>query len=282
MEEKMAPHIPEFRPMRSFILNDVRSDNDRPKFFRWLYKQHVPESISQFMPYCTKYCTYHVLPVPPDGGDFGTYNMVMTEHYWLFNIFQSRGEAHSGGLAFGEDYPEDFMEITRQPPSKVLRQAGWQGSREGYHPLVFAFAPVFWEDDFKGSGRLTDEGVNVRWLFFFTYPSWISIDEGDAWFKEVFAREICSNDEVTRFISSRVLDEPRINPFHRVCEVWFEDSAAWHRAMVEKAGRYTPPPWATYDKFPFFEPFKDFVGAFLLDRPDSDNLQQWRGYITTR
>jgi hypothetical protein len=24
------------------------------------------------------------------------------------------------------------------------------------------------------------------------------------------------------------------------------------------------------------------VGIFILDRPDSDHLQQWRGYITTR
>lgn len=34
--------FPEFRPMRSFILQNIRSDNDRPKVMRWLYKQHVP------------------------------------------------------------------------------------------------------------------------------------------------------------------------------------------------------------------------------------------------
>ena len=65
------------------------------------------------------------------------------------------------GLAFGEEFPEDFMEMTCQPPSKVLRQSGWQGSRDGYHPVVFSFAPVFWEDDFKGEGRLTDDGAEL-------------------------------------------------------------------------------------------------------------------------
>ena len=275
-------YFPEFQPMRSFILQNFRSDNDRPKIWRWLYKQHVPESISQFMPYCTKYCTYHALPLPEGALDFGTYNGMMTEHYWLFNIFQNKGSAHSSGLAFGEEYPEDFMELTCQPPSDVLRQSGWQGSRDGYHPVVFSFAPVFWEDDFKGSGRLTDAGPNVRWLFLLKYPDGVSIDEGDAWFKEVFAPEVCANPEVNRVISSRQLDDPRINPFQRITEIWFDDSEGWRKVFVEKAGQFSRPAWATWGELPYFEPFKDFVGVFILDRPESDHLQQWRGYITTR
>ena len=39
---------------------------------------------------------------------------------------------------------------------------------------------------------------------------------------------------------------------------------------------------AAWGELPNFEPFKDFVGIFILDRPESDHLQQWRGYITTR
>jgi len=274
-------YFPEFRPMRSFILQNFRSDNDRPAIWRWLYKQHVPESISQFMPYCTKYCTYHALPLPEGALDFGTYNGMMTEHYWLFDIFQ-KGKGHAGGLAFGEEFPEDFMERTSQPPSNELRQSGWQGSREGYHPIVFSFAPVFWEDDFKGTGRLTDEGPNFRWLFLLKYPEGVWTDEGETWFKEVFVPQVCATPGVNRFISSRLLDEPRINPFLRVCEIWFDDSEGWRKAMVERAGDYNRPPWATWGKFPFLEPFKDIVGVFILDRPDSDHLQQWRGYITTR
>ena len=275
-------YMPEFRPMRSFILQNIRSDNDRPKMLRWLYKQHVPESISQFMPYCTKYATYNALPLPDGAAGFGTYNAWMTEHYWLFNIFQDKGTGMPRGLAFGEQIPDDFKEMTTSPPSKDLRPGGWDGSREGYHPVVFSFAPIFWEDDFKGEGRLTDAGANVRWLFLLKYPDGVSLDEGDTWFKQVFAPEVCANPEVTRFISSRQLDEPRINPFQRISEIWFDDSEAWRRAMVEKAGSYTRPAWAEWEAFPFIEPYKDFVGMFILDRPDSDHLQQWRGYITTR
>jgi hypothetical protein len=87
---------------------------------------------------------------------------------------------------------------------------------------------------------------------------------------------------VNRFISSRQLDEPRVNPFHRISEIWFDDSEGWRKAVVEKARQYTKPAWADWNNFPYFEPFKHFVGIFVLDRPDSDHLQQWRGYITTR
>jgi hypothetical protein len=30
-------YFPEFRPMRSFILQNIRSENDRPKVMRWLF-----------------------------------------------------------------------------------------------------------------------------------------------------------------------------------------------------------------------------------------------------
>lgn len=275
-------YVPEFRPMRSFIFQNMRSDNDRPRMMRWLYKQHIPESISQFVPYVTKYATYHALPLPANATAFGAYNAWMTEHYWLFNMFQDKNTGMGRGLVFGEAFPEDFKEMTTSPPSEELRPGGWEGSREGYHPFLFCFAPIFWEDDFKGAGRLTDEGANFRWLSVLKYPKSVSADEGDAWFKEVFAPQVCANTQVTRFVSSRVLDEPRMNPFHRIAEIWFDDSEAWRNAIVETADRYSKPPWAEWDRFPFLEPYKDFVSIFLLDRPDSDHLQQWRGYITTR
>ena len=44
-----------FEPMRSLIYVDCVSEDYRPKLQRWLYKVHVPDSISQFEPYVTKY-----------------------------------------------------------------------------------------------------------------------------------------------------------------------------------------------------------------------------------
>ena len=47
-----------FEPMRSLIYVDCACEDYRPKLQRWLYKTHVPDSISQFEPYVTKYAFY--------------------------------------------------------------------------------------------------------------------------------------------------------------------------------------------------------------------------------
>ena len=39
-----------FEPMRSLIYVDCVSEDYRPKLQRWIYKVHIPDSISQFEP----------------------------------------------------------------------------------------------------------------------------------------------------------------------------------------------------------------------------------------
>ncbi|RBP61190.1 hypothetical protein [Brenneria salicis] len=109
----------------------------------------------------------------------------------------------------------------------------WVGGRGGYHPTVFSFAPLFWEDDFKGSDRTIEDGPNYRWLIIFKYPDGVSQQEGDQWFRQTFAPEIAELPEVTRFISSRVPAQPKIGPFQLVAEIWFTNSKQWEKAMVE-------------------------------------------------
>lgn len=271
-----------FTPMRSFIFVTVREDNDLPAAYRWLYKYHVPDSISQFAPYVTKYATYRALPLPKNGEDFGTYNWIMTEHYWMINPFNTSSSAAPSGLAFKETYDPEYMRITRQPTDGDLRPSHWVGTRDGYHPTVFAFAPMFWEDDFKGAGRTIEDGANYRWLIVFKYPDGVSQAEGDRWFKEEFAPKVAGLPQVTRLISSRVLDAPKTSPFQRVAEVWFNDSHGWEAAMDAAKTKVAKPSWAKWGQFPYMEPYKDFVGEFLLDKPESDHLQQYRGYISTR
>jgi hypothetical protein len=174
------------------------------------------------------------------------------------------------------------MEITRQPTDGELRPSGWVGTREGYHPTVFAFAPLFWEDDFKGSGRTIEDGANYRWLILFKYPDGVSVEDGDEWFRNEFVPAIVARPEVNRFLSSRVLDQPKTGPFQRVAEIWFDNARKWEQAMEGIQSEVKQPSWARWEKFPFIEPYKDFVGEFLLDRPESDHLEQYRGYISTR
>ncbi len=269
-------------PIRSIIMNCVRDDSDLPAAYRWLYKHHIADSISQFAPYVTKYATYRALPLPPDGLDYGTYNWIMTEHYWLINPFENAATNMPRGLALTEYWPPEFMEITNQPPHSALRERKWAGTRDGYHPIVFAFLPLFWESDFKGSQRTIEDGPNYRWLTVFKYPEGVSAEEGDDWFLNKLAPQLVELPELNRFISSRILDEPRTSPFHRVAELWFDNSKAWHKAIAENSGKFARPSWTRYGQFPYLEPYADFVGVFLLDRPESDHLQQFRGYVTTR
>ena len=51
-----------FEPMRSLIYVDCVSEDYRPKLQRWLYKTHIPDSISQFEPYVTKICILSIFP----------------------------------------------------------------------------------------------------------------------------------------------------------------------------------------------------------------------------
>lgn len=263
-------------PMRSIIMNCVRDDSDLPAAYRWLYKYHVAESISQFSPYVTRYASYRALPVPPDGEEYGTYNWIMTEHYWMINPIRQ------GGLAFGEHFTKDFMEITRQPVDADLRDHRWKGTKDGYHPIVFAFLPLFWEKDYKGSQRTIEDGPNFRWLITFRYPDGVSGEEGDDWFLNKLCPQLAELPEVNRLITSKILDEPRVSPFYRAAEIWFDNSKKWHKAIVENVDKFTKPAWAKYNKGFYIEPYKDFTGVFLLDRPESDHLATFRGYITTR
>lgn len=267
---------------RSIIMNCVRDDSDLPEAYRWLYKNHVADSISQFAPYVTKYATYRALPIPPDGKDFGTYNWIMTEHYWLVNPFENAASNMPRGLAFTEYWPERFMEITNQPPHSALRERKWVGTKDGYHPIVFAFLPLFWEVDLKGSQRTIEDGANFRWQIVIKYPEGVSTEEGDDWFLNQLAPQIAAMPEVNRFLSSKVLDNPRTSPFHRVAEIWFDSSREWHKVMVENKAQFAKPSWATYHEFPYLEPYNDITGIFLMDRPESDHLQQFRGYVTCR
>ncbi len=81
----MTKNMLGFEPMRSLIYVDVAKEDYRVKLENWLYKYHIPDSISQFGPYVSKYAFYQALPVPEGGERFGAIKMQLTEHYWLAN-----------------------------------------------------------------------------------------------------------------------------------------------------------------------------------------------------
>ena len=276
----------EFRPMRSVIYVDVCREEYRHRLQHWLYGHHIQDSISNFGPYVTKYAFYNALPVPPEGERFGTRRMQMTEHYWLVNEM----EPEMRNKAIAEYMPMDVLrwqgcvpDTDETPHENLDGDVGRSiGGDNGCPPFVFAHVPISWEEDFKGKGRMVCDGPNYRWQFVIQYPDGVSEEEGERWFHEEIVPYFQARPEVNRFLSSRIYHDVVGCTFHRLVELWFDGPEEWYQAAVEGAKALPKPVWAQQERFPFLKSNFNIVGMFLTDIPTSDNLTQFRVYITMR
>lgn len=275
----------EYRPMRSVIYVDCVREEYRHKLQHWLYSVHVPDSISKFAPYCNKYAFYNALPVPPQGERFGTRRMQMTEHYWLINEITPEMSVH----AFTERMPVEVLRWQGMVPddgTDLSHEANMDGDDHrasggdnGCPPFVFAHVPINWAEDYKGKGRTIDDGPNYRWQFVLRWPC---EKTGEKWFHEVFVPYFQSRPEVNRLVSSKIYHDVVGCSFHRLVEMWFDGPEEWYTAAVEGTQNMEAPEWAQEPQFPFLKPNYNMVGMFLSDMAASDNLTQYRGYITMR
>jgi len=96
----------------------------------------------------------------------------------------------------------------------------------------------------------------------------------------VHAKEVCQQPGLKRYFSFNVI-EPKVGPFARVSELWYENADAWRKAIIESPPSYTAPAWAKHARYPFLEPWVDFVSQFLLESPTDDFKRYLRPYLTT-
>lgn len=282
----------QFQPMRSLIYVDVVKEDYRHKLKHWLYRHHIPDSISQFGPYVSKYAFYPALPTPQDGERFGTYRMQLTEHYWMVNPMSNEFKNKTLREYFPLDIlrwqgnvpdVDDFMDNMEEAAANMEGDdARATGGDNGMPPFIFAFVPISWEEDFKGAGRTTEDGTNYRWQFVMKYPEGVSLEEGDKWFYEEVIPKFKEMPEVLRILTSKVIQEVNECPYQRVVEMWFDCPSLWHKAAVEKAKDIKKPSWAKHDEFPYLKPKFEISSLFLTDIAESDNYTQYRGYITMR
>lgn len=282
----------EFKPMRSLIYVDVVKEDYRHLLKHWLYRHHIPDSISQFGPYVTKYAFYPALPTPPEGDRFGTCRMQLTEHYWLVNMFTKELKNKALTEYFPKDVLKwqgnipDFEEVNKTIEEVAANVEGNEaraaGGNNGCPPFIFAFVPISWEEDFKGSDRTVEDGPNYRWQFVMKYPEGVSLEEGDKWFYEEVIPKFKDMDEVTRILSSKIIQDVNGCQFQRAVEMWFNCPSDWHKAAVVKARDIKKPDWAQNDVFPYLKPRFEISSLFLTDIAESDNYSQYRGYITMR
>jgi hypothetical protein len=280
----------EFNPTRSLIFVRVAREEYRHKLRHWLYRYHVAESMAQFEPYVTKYAYYPALPVPPGGEVFGAHNFQLTEHYWLVNDF----DPHVKNKTFTEYFPPDVLRWQGNIPDKdpgneaqnldgdEKRKMNVAETDDTVSPFIFAFVPVWWDEDLKGKGRTAENGPNYRWMFLINYPKDVTEANGEKWFHEDFLKPYQDDPLVTRILTSKVLRDLNNCPYHRCVEIWFDGPEEWAEAVSKAAKVMKKPAWAETAVYPYLRRFTGISSLFLSDTAESNHLAEYRGYYTMR
>ena len=263
--------------IRSYLILNLADMNDLPLMERWLLKDHGPEIISQLGPILERYVSYRAVPAPAGSEPFCPYNWRMTEHWWRELPFRHGLMDH--GTSIAESWPPNYNRIVGMPEGDA-RMAGWTGRSGGPHPPVMVFVPYRASEDFKGKGLTLFDGTNLRWITAHKYPDGVPLEQGEDWYLNVHAPEVVRQPGLKRFFSFGAV-EPRMGPFVRVSELWYENANAWRKAVLESPPAYTCPHWASSDAYPFLKPGEDFVSQFLLEAPTDDFINHLKPYQTT-
>ncbi|MBQ8662782.1 MAG: acetyl-CoA hydrolase, partial [Eubacterium sp.] len=267
---------------------DVAKEDFRPKLERWLYKVHVPDSISQFEPYVTKYAFYPSYQMPPQGERFGYCKMQLTEHHWLVSDLDPR----LGIKAIAETFPMDVLVWQGNIPEAAVQShelgegdtgnAARQTNVAEGHPFIFAFLPMWWEEDIKGKGRNIEMGANYRWNLAIGFPEGVDKAEGEKWLREEVLPIFEAAPECTRILMSKVKKDINGCVMDFVLEIWFENQSGWYKVAVDGTKDLAKPAWAQQDQFPFLKPYHNICSVCVSDFTMSNNLKNYHGYLTMR
>ena len=233
---------------------------------RWYYKDHAPEINRRFGPWLTRHESYLPVDAPPEARAYGFFNWRVTEGWWR---------------EIPETGPKGNLSFTIPPV---------------WPKVATCFIPAQPMEDFLG-GELQPHEKNVlRWYILFKYPDGVSKDDGEKWFLDVHAKEVMKQPGLYRFFSYQVIKEAIglpgtwapgkmppadmiLHSWDRLIELWYETFDDWRESIIESPPQYSKPSWATRDKYPFVEPFVDFVSSFILERPNDEFWRDSRGYL---
>lgn len=252
------------------LFHKLLDENERPALERWFYRYHVPEVLQQ-SPWMVKYQLFRPVPPPPGAESLNVFGYRVHEN-WAFDPGFRRP-------------PRGALSMTKEPGNHCIEGAGIQ-------------VPAAPTEDFMGWEASFDDHTILRWLYMISYPEGVSQEEGDEWFINVHAPEVMKQPKLTRFLSYKACPQaglltphrPRADKadvsnkktqkvYHRLVELWYENNDGWVESNITNPPTYTAPPWAKYDKYPFFEPGVDFACTFLLERPEEVYTQTSRPII---
>jgi hypothetical protein len=221
---------------------------------RFYFRFHSKECVRYFGPWLTRYETYRSFDVPdePALAPYGLLPTGRVTELWYRSV-------------------EEWIEADPNRRPFTAPPGGWQrGTSTVPRPVVIV--PAMPTEDFLGKAPTPEEFPIVRWYQAIKYPDGVPVDEGEKWYKEVFAPEAKTQTDLLRFASWRApANSPIQTPWLRITEMWYPSVEAWHKAAIESPPRYTRPKWAKgpapfVDMGSILVPFKPQVD-FLKDNP---------------
>ena len=242
------------------LFHKLLKKKEFPRMERWFQRYHVPEVMQQ-TPWMVRYAMFRPVPfLPKEAEAFNIYNFRVHENW-----------------ALGPDLrrpPRGALSMSREPVEEVIEGAGIQ-------------VPAVPTEDFMEAFSFEEHPI-LRWVCMFRYPEGVSVEEGDDWYLNVHAPEVMKQNGLNRFLSYKgypqtgmlVPHKPRADGsdvrnrntqkvYHRLSELWYEDTDGWLESVIKNPPSYTRPPWAVWDQYPFLEPGVDFASTFLLEKPEA-------------
>ena len=231
---------------------------------RYLLRFHGPEVVHVSGPWLRRYVTYRAYDPPPEAAErFGAKKGRYIE-IWFSNIEEYASRPGMGSFS--------------SPP--------WDTAAEMRETeRAMAILPALPTEDFLGKEPKAEETTILRWCCAIRYPEGVSVEEGEKWYLETHSQEAKQQPGLLRYISYRAIEDlgappgspppgappggsmPARIPWVRVSELWYEDFAAWRKAVIESPPSYTPPPWG--GEYPFVHMDSNFIDL----KPDIDFLR---------
>jgi hypothetical protein len=208
----------------------------------------------------------------------GYYNYRVLE-LWMDPMNMTGGPG--GGHIVGMKWPPNYSDMLDQPGKPPQPPPGpFEGKPNGPHPAVAGAFPSTPTQTFISLKGTYDSQPILRWVSFMKYPQGVPVEEGEKWFLDVHSKEVAQQSGLNCYFSYKAISSPgRPAEFIRLNEQWYENFDSWKKAVVDAPPKYTRPPWASYEKYPFLLPYVDFISTFILEKPTNDFLRDYKGYI---
>lgn len=223
--------------------------NDNASLDRWYRETHSKEALLFVGPWLRRYWAYPAVDVPAEADRFNVVRYRLTEMW--YDSLESRRESTSvfyplspppmDRERFGHRTRIANIYVTAVPTERYID--GWPRARPSY----------------------------LRWVFFVRYPKNVAVAEGERWFAQTHGPELAKLPGLRRFVCFTTPEPAQAGQWARMCELWFDDYAAWRAALLTAPPKFTPPAWDA--DFPFGE----IISTFTPPLPDMDFLRDSNG-----